>query len=216
MYRRDSILLSVAVGIVGITFGVLAETSGLTLPQAVAMSALVFTGASQFAAVTVISSGGTEFAAVASGLVLALRNSFYGPSVAPLFSGSRLRRLISAQFVIDETTAMATAQTTPEIAKEAFWMTAAWLYSLWNLGTVAGVLAGQIIADAEIWGLDAAFPAAFVALIVPHLRTAPGRSAAFAGAAIAVALFPFAPPGVPILASVGGIVAGYLRTRARP
>lgn len=213
MYRRDSILLSVAVGIVGITFGVLAEASGLTLPQSVAMSALVFTGASQFAAVTVISAGGTEFAAVASGLVLALRNGFYGPSVAPLFSDSKLRRLVSAHFVIDETTAMATAQTTPEVAKKAFWTTAVWLYALWNLGTIVGVLAGQVIADAQVWGLDAAFPAAFVALIVPHVRTAPGRIAALAGAAIAIALFPYAPPGVPILASVGGIAAGYFGTR---
>lgn len=213
MYRRDSILLSVAVGIVGITFGVLAEASGLSLPQSVAMSALVFTGASQFAAVTVISAGGTEFAAVASGMVLALRNGFYGPSVAPLFSTSKLKKLASSQFVIDETTAMATAQTTPEIARKAFWTTAAWLYTLWNVGTVVGVLAGNVIADASVWGLDAAFPAAFVALIVPHIRTTPGRTAALAGAAIAIALFPFTPPGVPILASVAGIVAGYLRIR---
>ena len=214
MYRRDSILLSAAVGVIGVTFGVLAATSGFSLAQAVAMSALVFTGASQFAAVTVIASGGTEIAAVSSGLVLAFRNMLYGPSVSRLFGTSLAARLGSAQFVIDETTAMATSQPNDELGRKAFWTTALWLYSLWNLGTVFGVVVGGVMADPLAWGLDAAFPAAFVALIGPHLRTAPGKAAALTGAAIAIALLPLAPPGVPILAAGLGVVVGALAQRS--
>lgn len=213
MYRRNSILLSVATGVIGITFGVLAATAGFSLPQAVAMSALVFTGASQFAAATVINAGGTELAAVSSGLFLALRNALYGPSVVSVLPRSLAGKLGAAQFVIDETTAMATAQTDQETARKAFWTTAVWLYTLWNLGTVVGVLAGKSIADPNAWGLDAAFPAAFVALILPHLGTVPGRTAAMVGGAVALALFPFAPPGVPILASSVGVVAGAIVQR---
>ena len=206
-------MLSVAVGIVGITFGVLAATSGLTLAQAVAMSALVFTGASQFAAVTVIASGGTEVAAVSSGLALAFRNMLYGPSVSSLFGRSVLARLGSAQFVIDETTAMATSQPTADLGRKAFWTTALWLYTLWNLGTVLGVVVGGVLADPLTWGLDAAFPAAFVALIGPHLRSASGKATAFAGAVIAVFLLPLAPAGVPILAASLGVAVGALVLR---
>ena len=213
MYRRNSILLSVATGVVAVTFGVLAASSGLSLLRAMAMSAFVFTGASQFAAVTVIGSGGTEIAAVASGLVLALRNALYGPSVVALFPPQLIRKLGAAHFVIDETTAMATAQTDPDTSRKAFWTTAIWLWTLWNLGTVIGVLAGENIADPDRWGLDAAFPAAFVALIIPHLRSLPGRVSALVGAAIALAVFPLTAPGVPILASSVGVLAGFAALR---
>lgn len=208
MYRRNSILLSVATGIVGVTFGVLAASADVSLPRAMAMSAFVFTGASQFAAITVVGAGGTQIAAVTSGLILALRNGLYGPTVVGLFPSSTLKRLGAAHFVIDETTAMAAAQVDDDIARKAFWTTAIWLWILWNLGTVIGVLAGENIADPNRWGLDAAFPAAFVALIVPHLRTTPGRVAAAVGALVAVALLPVTPAGVPILASSLGVLAG--------
>lgn len=213
VYRRNSILLSVATGVVGATFGVLAACTGVSLPSAMALSAFVFTGASQFAAVTVIGSGGTEIAAVTAGLVLALRNALYGPAVVALFPPSLAKKLGAAHFVIDETTAMATAQPDPDTARKAFWTTAIWLWVLWNLGTVIGVVAGETITDPDRWGLDAAFPAAFVALIIPHLRTIPGRAAALAGAAVALAVFPFVPAGVPILASSAGVLAGVAMHR---
>lgn len=198
-YRRAAYLLAAAVGVVGITFGVLADTAGLDLAQAVAMSALVFTGASQFAAASVVESGGTTAAAVGSALLLAARNALYGPVVARYLRGSLPRRLASAQFVIDETTAMATAQQTDDEARSAFWHTGIALYLLWNLGTVSGHVLGQAIGDPDAWGLDAAFPAAFVVLITPHLRTAAGRLAAGLGAALALVMVPLAPAGVPLL-----------------
>ena len=188
-HRRDSFVLAAAVGLIGITFGVFADTSGFSLAQASALSVLTFTGASQFAAVSVIGSGGNPVAAVVSGLLLAARNSLYGPVVAPVLRVRRGRRAMAAQFVIDETTAMMSAQDDPEAARDAFW----------NVGTVVGVLAGGLLEDPGAWGLDAAFPAAFVALIVPHVRTRPGQVSAVLGAAIAVVAVPFTPAGAPML-----------------
>ena len=198
-HRRDSFVLAAAVGLIGITFGVFADTSGFSLAQASALSVLTFTGASQFAAVSVIGSGGNPVAAVVSGLLLAARNSLYGPVVAPVLRVRRGRRAMAAQFVIDETTAMMSAQDDPETARDAFWFTGLWLFAFWNVGTVVGVLAGGLLEDPGTWGRDAAFPAAFVALIVPHVRTRPGQVSALLGAAIAVVAVPFTPAGAPML-----------------
>lgn len=197
-HKRDSILLGAAVGLVAITFGVLADVAGLSMPKAMAMSILVFTGASQFAAVGVIDSGGSPLSAVGGALLLAARNGLYGMRMSPTLTRSG-HRLIGSQFVIDETTAMSVAQPDQDRADEAFWWTGIALFSFWNLGTVVGVALGGVIGDPDVWGLDAAFPASFVALIGSHLETAPGRVAAFVGAAIAIVAVPFTPAGLPIL-----------------
>ena len=198
-HRREGLLLAVAVGVVAVTFGVLADAAGLSLLKVIAMSALVFTGASQFAAVSVIGSGGSGAAAVASAMLLAARNSLYGPVVGRFLPKQPLGRAIGAHLVIDETTAMASIQPDDETAADAFWWTGIWLWSLWNVGSVLGVLLGSVIGDPQTWGLDAAFPAAFVALLAPHVATSPGRVAAFLGAAFALATVPLAPAGVPLL-----------------
>jgi 4-azaleucine resistance transporter AzlC len=209
-HRLEGLVLSVAVGIIGVTFGVLADAAGLSLPQVMVMSALMFTGASQFAAVSVIDGGGTGYAAVGSALLLAARNALYGPVVARLFRGSVAARAVSSHFVIDETTAMASIQDDDALAADAFWWTAIWLWSLWNLGSIGGALLGSVIGEPETWGLDAAFPAAFVALLVPHLRTRPGRVAALGGGALAIAAVPIAPAGVPILVAAVAVIPGWL------
>lgn len=214
-HRRQGLLLAVAVGVVGLTFGVLADAAGLSLAQVVVMSALVFTGASQFAAVSVVDGGGSGAAAVGSALLLAARNALYGPVVARLFPVPRPARAAASHFVIDETTAMASVQPDDAQAADAFWFTAVWLYSLWNIGSVGGVLLGEVIGDPETWGLDAAFPAAFVALLAPHLRARPGQVAALVGAGLAVATVPITPAGVPLLVGALAIVPGaWVRRRA--
>ena len=213
-HRSDSFVLAAAVGLIGITFGVFADTSGFSLAQASALSVLTFTGASQFAAVSVIGSGGNPVAAVVSGLLLAARNSLYGPVVAPVLRARPGRRAMAAQFVIDETTAMMSAQDNPEAARDAFWFTGLWLFAFWNVGTVVGVLAGGLLEDPGVWGLDAAFPAAFVALLVPHVRTRPGQVAAVLGAAIAVVAVPFTPAGAPMLFATLAVGPGlWIRSR---
>lgn len=213
-YRRDCLVLSLAVGVTGITFGVLADAAGLDLPRIVAMSALMFTGASQFAVVGVIKDGGSGGAAAGSALLLAARNALYGPVVRRVLPDSTPVRLGAAQFVVDETTGMAAAQTGRRDAAGAFWFAGATLWLAWNLGSAAGALLGSFMGAAETWGLDAAFPAIFVTLLAGHLRTAAGRTAAVAAAAIALGSVPFTAPGIPILLSVLAVVpALYVRAR---
>ena len=212
-HRREGLLLAIAVGVVAITFGVLADAAGLSLPQIIVMSSLVFTGASQFAAVSVVDGGGSGAAAVGSAMLLAARNALYGPVVARLLPRGWVPRAIGTHLVIDETTAMASVQENDEDAADAFWWTALWLWSLWNIGSVAGALIGAVIGEPETWGLDAAFPAAFLSLLVPHLRTAPGRVAALLGAAFAVAAVPIAPAGVPLLVAALAVVPAFAYSR---
>ncbi|MET0149778.1 MAG: AzlC family ABC transporter permease, partial [Acidimicrobiales bacterium] len=121
--RRDGLVVALVVGVFAVTFGVFAVAAGLSAPQAQAMSVLVFTGASQFAAVGVIASGGTPAAAIASAALLAARNGMYGLALNPMIRGGRWRRLLAAQLVIDESSAMAPAQRDPAEAEKAFWVT---------------------------------------------------------------------------------------------
>jgi len=206
---RDGVALAAAVGVVGVVFGVLARSAGLSVAQACAMSLLVFTGASQFAAVGIVGAGGSGAAAIGSALLLAARNTLYGPVVERWFRRDRVVvRAALAQVVIDESTGVGAAQTTDADRRRGFIATGIGVYVLWNLGTLVGAVAGDLVGDLERWGLDAAFPASFVALLAPHLRHRPGRVAACSAAAIAVATVPVLPVGVPILlTAVGAAVA---------
>ncbi len=203
-----SLALGVAVGLVGISFGVLAVANDLSLAQACVMSILVFTGASQFAFVGVIATGGSAAAAVGSGLLLAARNGVYGLALAPVLQGPLGRRLLAAQFVIDESTAMATAQPDHPSRVRAFWWSGLSIFVCWNAGTVIGALAGGALSDPAALGLDAAFPAGFVVLIGPHLKSRPGRQAAVLAALVVLVTTPFLRPGVPILVAALAILVG--------
>jgi branched chain amino acid efflux pump len=213
--RRNAWALGVPIGAFGMSFGVLATAGGLSVAQACAMSLLVFTGASQFAAVGVLAAGGSLASAFGSAWLLAARNAAYGIALAPTFAGRRLgRRLLAAHWVIDESTAMATAQPPGRRREAAFYATGLAIFVCWNLGTLVGALAGDAIGDPRALGLDAAFPAGFVALVAPHLRTARGRAAAAGGAAIALVLVPLAPAGLPIIAAAAAVVPAMLLFRS--
>lgn len=217
IHLRAVVPLGLAVSAFGVTFGVLASAAGVTLAQAMALSLLTFTGASQFAAVGVLAAGGTSTAAMTGALLLAARNTLYGVALARYERGGWLRRLIGAQLVIDETAAFATAQTNEADARRALWVTGLTVGVGWNIGTFAGVIFGQAIGDPLTWGLDAAFPAAFLALLAPQVRERANLVAALTGGVIALAMIPLAPPGVPIIAAALGILPAWLlRRRARP
>lgn len=211
--RRDAVGIGLAVGVYGVSFGVLAVAAGLSVAQACAMSLLVFTGASQFAFVGVIAAGGSALAAITSGTLLALRNGVYGVSLATLLPRQPWRRAITAQLVIDESTAMARAQEEPGEARQAFLATGLAIFVLWNAGTIAGALAGEALDDPRSLGLDAMFPAAFLALLAPQLRRAGAPTAAVCGALVAVALVPFTSAGLPVVAAIAGLLPVLLRTR---
>lgn len=220
---RDGIAIGVAVGIVGIAFGVLARSNGLSVGKTCAMSLLVFTGASQFAAVGVAGSGGSIGAALGSALLLGARNSLYGAVVARWFRGRSVAlRVGITQLVIDESTGVGAAQDDadtdrPHDAALGFLATGLTIYVFWNLGTLVGALAGDLVGDTDNWGLDAAFPAAFVALLAPHLRERPGRVAATCAIALAIASLPLLPTGVPVLIAVLGVLpAAWLRSKEPP
>jgi 4-azaleucine resistance transporter AzlC len=198
----------VATGAYGISFGVVSVGAGLSLVQTMAMSLLVFTGATQFSVVATIAAGGGLATALGNGLLLAARNTAYGFAMAPLLRGPLARRLLGSQIVIDESTAMARAHSDDEpSARRALLLTGASVYVFWNAGTVAGALAGDAIGDPSAFGLDAMFPAAFLALLAPQLRQPGAPRAAIAGALIAAVLVPFTPVGVPILAAALGVLA---------
>ena len=155
-HRRDGFLLAAACFLIGITFGVFADSAGLSLGKASALSLLTFTGASQFAAVSVVAGGGTTIAAVGGAVLIGARNALYGPVIGPLLRGGRFRRALGAHFVIDETTALASAQEGADGARDAFWFTGLWLFAFWNVGTVLGVVVGGAFDDPGALGLDAA------------------------------------------------------------
>lgn len=209
-YARDAIALGAAVGVFGASFGVLSITAGLSVARTCVMSLLVFTGASQFAAIGVVAGGGSVGTALGSALLLAARNSAYGLVLAPRLGGGRLKRLFAAHLTIDESAAMAAAQDDGGHARGAFWWTGVAVFAFWNIGTLAGALAGTALGDPRQLGLDAAFPAGFVVLVAPHLRMRRGRVAAASGAVIALMLVPLTPAGIPILAASLGVVPALL------
>jgi 4-azaleucine resistance transporter AzlC len=202
-----SLTLGVAVAVIGVTFGVGAVAAGASVWQACAMSLLVFTGASQLSAVSVVAAGGSAAAAFGGAMVLAARNGVYGLTMARRLDGSLARRLLAAQLVLDETTAMATAQRDLHAQRIAFWVTGAAVFVFWNLGTLLGALGGSAI-DPYTFGLDAAFPAAYVAMVAPHLRHRTGLRAGLVGAAICVVTIPFLPVGLPIMCAALAALVG--------
>ena len=207
----SSLTLSGAVGVFGLSFGVLSVSAGASVAQTCALSLFTFTGASQLSAMSVIASGGAVGAALGGALLLAARNGVYGLALAPFIKGSMRTRIFAAHFVIDETTAMTTAQSEPHLRKIAFWTTGIALFLFWNLGTLIGALIGSGI-DPQKYGLDVAFTAAFVAMLAPHLRSVQGRQAAVLGALICLVLIPSAPIGVPILAAGLAVFIGLRRS----
>jgi 4-azaleucine resistance transporter AzlC len=220
LVERDSIKRAVAgiavyAGAFGLAFGAVAATAGLSVLQSVVLSVVMFTGASQFALVGILGVGGSPFAAVAAALLLGVRNAFYGLPVAGIVRPRGPGRLLTAQFVIDETTAMAVAQHDRRAGRYAFWATGVGLFSLWNLGTLAGAVIGSSI-DTNSLGLDAAAPAIFLALLWPQLRRERGPAVALGAVAVSLALVTIAPAGVPIMAAAAvAIAAGLMPDRVR-
>jgi predicted branched-subunit amino acid permease len=216
---RDAIGLGLAVGLYGAAFGAAADAAGLNLWQAVTLSALMFTGASQFALVGVLGAGGSALAAVGSALLLGTRNTVYGVRLVPLLQPRGvLRRLGMAQWVIDETTAMALSSPDRALGRLAFFATGASIYVMWNLMTVVGALGAAALTGPALAALDAVVPAAFLALLWPRLRSgfseaAVQRRVALGGAVVALALTPVVPAGVQVIAAV---VAVTLAGRPRP
>ena len=206
---RDALGVGVAVGALGLSFGALAVSSGLSPAQACALSLLMFTGASQFAFVGLI--GGGAAAAVATALALGGRNALYGLRLAPHLG----HRGLAAQLVIDESAAMA-VRDTPDDTRLGFWSAGLAVFAFWNVATLIGALAGNAISDPNAFGLDAAAPAAFLALLAPRLTTREPQAIAGLAAVAALASVPFVPAGTPVLVAAVVAVAAALAPQREP
>jgi predicted branched-subunit amino acid permease len=186
----------------GVAFGVAGDQAGLSLTEVMAFSLLVFSGSAQFAAVSVLGDGGSVAAAVTAGLLLNLRSVAFGVVMAPALRGRWWWRAAVAQLVIDESTAVGTAQTERRWQRYGFLACGVTVFGLWNLATVAGAsVLGRTGDLIETAGIDATIPASFLALLWPRLRSGPQRTAAALGAVIVTATVPVLPPGLPILAA---------------
>jgi 4-azaleucine resistance transporter AzlC len=211
---RDAVSIGVATGVYAVSFGVLSVAAGFSVAQTCVMSLVAFTGASQFTFVSVMGAGGGLAAALPPAVLLAARNGVYALSLGSVVRRGWWRRALEAHLVIDESTAMAHAQRDPADRRRGFLLTALAIFVCWNAGTLAGALVGGVLGDPRALGLDAIFPAVFLALLVPQVRTRRVLGAAIAGAAIATLLLPSAPAGVPVMASA--LAAAPLLRRGTP
>lgn len=207
---RAAVPLAVAVCLFGLSYGVLARTAGMSSAAAVVMSATTFAGSAQIAAASVLAAGGGAAAAIVAATALNARYAPMSIVVAPGFAGSPIRRLLTAQLIVDESWALSLRR--PERFELGVLVGAGLtLYAAWVTGTAVGAIGGRLVGDPERLGLDAAFPALFLALARPLVRTRTAAAAALLGGAIALALLPFGPAGVPIVASAAACLIGLRR-----
>lgn len=196
----------------GISFGALGVASGLDVWQTCVLSLLMFTGGSQFAFVGVFAAGGAAAlpSAIASAVLLGVRNVAYGMRMSPVVGTTRVRRVAAAHFTIDESTAVAIAQDDPRLRQVGFWVTGVGIFLGWNVTTLIGALVGDVLGDPRAWGLDAAAAAAFLALLWPRLKERQAVAVGVAAAVVAAACTPFLMPGLPVLvAAVVAVVVGW-------
>jgi branched chain amino acid efflux pump len=196
----------------GLSFGVLAKTAGMGFGAAVVMSATTFAGSAQFAAATILQDGGGAAAAIVAALLLNARYVPLSLAVAAIFPGSRRRRLLESQLIVDESWALAGRGGRFEYG--VLIGVGILLYSLWIGGTVLGTVAGDLL-DPEAIGLDAAFPALFLALLAPYLHTRRALLTAVVAGAITLVLLPLTPPGAPIVAASLAALIGLTGRRER-
>ena len=206
---RDVLALAAALGVVGASFGALAAAAGIPLPIVAGMSLIVFAGGSQFLVVSVVAAGGGKLAAVVGGLLRNARHIPFRLAMAPVVADRSLGRILGAHVLIDEAVAFSRARGTGPRARRAFWACGISFFVLWNVGTLVGTVAGAAVPDPNSFGIDSAFPAALLALLLPGLRVADARRVGLGAAAVALVATPFLPPGLPVLAGLAGLaVAG--------
>ncbi|MEO6084391.1 MAG: AzlC family ABC transporter permease [Umezawaea sp.] len=204
---RDVLAISASAAVSGASFGAIAVASGNPWWIPCLMSLVVYAGGAQFMAVGIVAAGGSPVAAVLAGLLLNLRLLPFGLAVGDVLGRGPVGKLVGSHLLTDETVAFALAQREPARARTAFWLCGICLFTAWNAGVLGGVLVGNSIGDPNVYGLDAAFPAALLALVLPALKDRPTLRAALVGAVIALATTPFVPAGVPVLLGLVGLVA---------
>lgn len=208
---RDVAAICAGGVIEGLAFGALASAAGLSLWMTVGLSLFVFAGGSQFLAVASVAAGANPWMAVLGGLLINARHIPFGLVMATVVGDRWRDKLVGAHLLTDEAVAFSRAQDSPERARIAYWLCGAGTFITWSLATFAGAWIGDSVPDPQRFGVDAAFPAALFALLLPSLRGttrlhAMTRRASASGAAIAIVTSPFLPPGLPVLTSLAGLL----------
>ena len=224
---RDVSAIAAAVGAIGVSFGAIATAAGIPAWLACAMSVLVFAGGAQFMAVGLVAAG-NPLAAVFAGLLLNARHLPFGLALpGTIFGSGWPARLLGSHLMVDESVAFALAQPDPAARRRAYWLAGGTLFVVWNAGTLLGVALGRLAAvgssgqpggaasDPSVLGLDAAFPAGLIALLLPALRDRETRRVALVGAAVAVLTTPLLPAGLPVLLALVGLAALALPVPSR-
>ena len=208
--RAQAISIGLAIAPFGLAFGALCAESGIGVWEALGFSSIVFGGSSQFAAVSVLADDGTIIAAITAGLLLNLRSLAFGVSMGPSLNGPFLWRAGISQLMIDESTAIGSAQDTQELRRYGYMWGGLSVFVLWNTTTLIGV---SVLSEAESLitdlGIDATIPAAFLGLIWNKLEDGVHRAIALLGSLLALILIPFTPAGIPVIAAAFSII--YVR-----
>jgi 4-azaleucine resistance transporter AzlC len=212
---RDIGLVCLADCLVGVSYGAIAVSSGFPFWLPMLMSLLVFAGASQFMFVGIVAAGGNPFAAVLAGLLANARHLPFGFAIGDVLGKRWSARLAGSHLMIDESVAFALAQREADRRRAAYWACGIGLFACWNLGVVAGAFAGSVISDTDVFGLDAAFPAVLLALVLPSFRDRASRLPVLVGVVVALAATPFLPAGLPVLLALAGVVAGVAAKEPR-
>lgn len=205
---KDVLPLAIVIGIMGVLFGYLARTAGLSPIAAITMSATTLAGSAQFTAVAIIGQGGSPLAAVMAAALLNMRYLIMGLTLAGDLKGSVLKRVLISQLAVDESWAVAYEGEGRFNAHRL--VGAGCVLLVFHVATTAIGASGRAdVVDPRIWGLDVAFPVLFLSLLWPHLADRTGRLAAGLAAGIALVLTPFTPPGFPILAAAAAAIIGW-------
>ncbi len=212
---RAVALVCLADGLVGAAFGAVTVDAGLPGWLPVLLSLVVFAGASQLLFIGVLAAGGGPIAAAVAGLLVNLRHLPFGFAVADVLHGGWWRRLVGAHLMTDEATAFTLAQSDPAARRAAYWLSGIGVFLCWNAGVAAGVLGGRLVGDTDALGLDAAFPAVLLALVLPSLRgDGSARRAVAVGSVVAVGTALVLPAGLPVIAALIGLAAAGRGLRA--
>ena len=211
---RDGVRRALPIGIAvlpfGVSFGLLSQTAGMGRVAPIVMSATTFAGSAQFAVASILHAGGTVAAAILAAVLLNVRYAPISISVADLFGGAAPKRLVQSRLIVDESWALS-ARGGGRFDRNILLGAGLLLYPSWIAGTALGMLGGGFLGNPARLGLDAAFPANFLALLVPQVADRRALAAALAAAAIAFALVPVTPPGVPIIAASAACLIGWRR-----
>jgi 4-azaleucine resistance transporter AzlC len=208
---RAGVPFAIAAAVLAVSFGVVAQEAGVSPLAAILMSVIVFSGSAQFAAIAIVGAGGTVGAAVGAAALINSRFVPMGVALGPSLPGGPLRRAVQGQAVVDASWALA-SRGDGTFDRWLLFGSTAIQYAAWVAGTVVGVLAGHALGDPAALGLDAVYPAFFLALLVAEARDGRSRGVAALGALIALALVPIAPPGVPVLVASLAALVGLSRS----